>query len=147
MGLYNMVFGVSKNAGNLLNALGLQSNHFYRFRDCYLTENNQIAVYTRAGGGNRDCYCNEAIGLTATDKDGDKHTEVCVVIINEHLRAHPLYITDEDDAFDSTYATYYFKVPDNVDVSHIPPEKSRNEQWVEYLEALKKAADEEKKQT
>lgn len=86
MSLYNMLFGTNPAAGILLELLGLSPNDFYRFRDCYLTENGEIAVYTRDGGGNRD----------------DNTTDVC---------SHPNYLRDENDDFDCTYVTYYFSVP------------------------------------
>ena len=54
------------------------------------TDNPEMFVYTRAGGGNRDDYAREIMGL----------------------QAHPLYVRDYDDPFDSTYATFVFRVPD-----------------------------------
>jgi len=59
-----------------------------RFRDCFVGE-NEICVYTRVGGGNRECGYGE-----------------------EKLYEHPNYLRTEDDDYDSTYATYYFSVPD-----------------------------------
>ena len=62
-------------------------DEYPRFRDCF-TENNEIHVYTRVGGGNR----------------GEGYGE-------EELQSHPNYLRDEDDDFDNTYATYIFSVP------------------------------------
>jgi len=63
-------------------------DQYPRFRDCFV-EGDEIHVYTRVGGGNRDCGYGE-----------------------EELQAHPNYLRDEDDDFDNTYATYIFSVPE-----------------------------------
>jgi hypothetical protein len=103
MSLYNMLFGVNPFAQLWLSMLNLGTEDVGRFRDCYLTgvekdadtgEVNlgdaQICVYTRNGGGNREQY-QEVIDTLAT---------------------HPCYVFDEDDDFDCTYCTIYFKIPD-----------------------------------
>jgi hypothetical protein len=51
-----------------------------------------VVLYTRNGGGNRDAY----------------------EYVFELLSKHPLYITDYDDDFDSTYAYIEFQAPQNV---------------------------------
>lgn len=67
-----------------------------RFRDIYFQneegEHPKIILYTRNGGGNRDYYD----------------------WVFELLSDHPLYITDYDDDFDSTYAYIEFKAPDSI---------------------------------
>lgn len=89
MSLYNMLNGVNPATFFILPMLGEKHPDEYpRFRDCFV-ENNQIHVYTRVGGGNRDCGYGE-----------------------DELQAHPNYIEDFDDDFDSTYATYVFSVPE-----------------------------------
>jgi hypothetical protein len=61
-----------------------------RFRDIFLNdEGTKIILYTRNGGGNRPYY----------------------QYVFDLLRKHPLYSTDHDDDFDSTYAYIEFKVP------------------------------------
>lgn len=117
MGLYNGIFGQNENAGALLYLLGLEDNDFYRYRDCYLSENSEIAVYTRGGGGNRDGYDDEM------------------------FLDHPLYIKNEDDDFDSTYATFYFRIPENANqqvLAEIYPGISRNDLWIKTLAGLSK---------
>lgn len=97
MDMYNIVMGDGKerDRGYLLasHPLGLMPDQFGRFRDawCEWDENQvlRIAVYTRNGGGNRA-----------------DHQEV-----TDALRAHPCYMNDRDDEFDTTYATYYFRFP------------------------------------
>ena len=92
-GLYNMLFGWNP-ACVLLAPMLTDENpqtYFPRFRDCYLSEDKEhIEIYTRVGGGNRDDYAVEIEGL----------------------RSMPTYVSDEDDDFDCTYATFTFGVPD-----------------------------------
>ena len=93
MSLYNMLNGYNPNAGKLLSALQLDPRTIDRFRDCSLMEVDGkvvIHVFCRTGGGNREDYP------------------------NTKLVEHPLYIRDEDDDFDCTYAHYYFTLPQAV---------------------------------
>lgn len=89
-GLYNAIFGV--NPATMLIAPMLTEkwpeSYFPRFRDCYVEDGN-IVIYTRVGGGNRDCGFGE-----------DKLYEL------------PTFIETYDDDFDSTYGCYVFGVPD-----------------------------------
>ncbi len=89
MSLYNMINGVNPATFFILPMLGEKHPETYpRFRDCFI-ENDEIHVYTRVGGGNRNCKFGE-----------------------EELQGHPNYIRDFDDEFDSTFATYVFSVPE-----------------------------------
>lgn len=101
--MYNMLFGVNPAFPILLKALNvsyhgktLNIEGEYdpgRFRDIFLSgEGDKILLYTRNGGGNREDY-EEVI---------------------RKLQTHPLYITDYDDEFDCTYATFEFSVPDSL---------------------------------
>lgn len=95
MSMYNQLFGYHPAAPLLMTMLKLHPKDVGRFRDCYLrrvegTGELQIAVYTRNGGGNREEYES----------------------VTEALQKHPAYVSDADDSFDSTYATYFFKVPE-----------------------------------
>lgn len=96
MSLYNMLHGFNALAGLWLALLKKNPDDFGRFRDAYLSKdkagNPQIAVYTRCGGGNRPDYEN----------------------MFTQMRAHPLYLRDEDEPSDGTYATIYFRVPDEL---------------------------------
>lgn len=136
MSLYNMLFGTNPASGFLLGALGFDSTppkdfferlekfdesgygeydlysdearallgeaieaKYYptgRFRDIYF-ENEEgsepkVILYTRNGGGNREAY----------------------EYVFELLSKHPLYLTDYDDDYDSTYAYIEFKAPQSV---------------------------------
>ena len=89
MSLYNILNGVNPATFFILPMLGEKHpTNYPRFRDCFV-ENNEIHVYTRVGGVNRNCNFGE-----------------------EELQNHPNYLRDFDDDFDNTYATYVFSVPD-----------------------------------
>lgn len=89
MSMYNALFGFSPACFFILPMLGRKPEDYPRFRDCYVTEDNHIAIYTRVGGGNRDCGFGEEV-----------------------LYDDPNYIKTYDDDFDSTYGTYEFSVPE-----------------------------------
>lgn len=115
-GFYHAIFGVNPNAPVILSALGLQLEDFGRFRDAFVT-NGDIAVYTRLGGGNRHAYVN----------------------VFAKMQGHPNYIRDVDDAFDSTYCTFYFTVPDTarnllfLDIGDYDP----SQRWRDALDAMR----------
>lgn len=84
-----MINGVNPATFFILPMLGEKHpDNYPRFRDCFV-DNNEIHVYTRVGGGNRNCEFGE-----------------------EKLQQHPNYLRDFDDEYDSTYATYVFSIPD-----------------------------------
>ena len=84
-----MINGVNPATFFILPMLGEKHpDNYPRFRDCFV-DNNEIHVYTRVGGGNRNCEFGE-----------------------EELQQHPNYLRDFDDEYDSTYATYVFSIPD-----------------------------------
>jgi hypothetical protein len=93
MSMYEMMFGSNgfARAAVLLPVLGVSD--VGRFRDCWVEKDEAgepiVVVYTRNGGGNRPDYAE----------------------IIERLQQHPLYVRDADDAFDCTYATFYFRCP------------------------------------
>lgn len=96
MSLYNLINGVNQCTFWILPMLGKHPDQYPRFRDCFIYDpdreefKGKIHVYTRTGGGNREEY-QEAI---------------------DEMRSMPTYVTDYDDAFDPTYATWVFDVPD-----------------------------------
>jgi hypothetical protein len=69
--------------------LGRKQEEWPRFRDCFVTEDNNIAIYTRVGGGNRNSGYEE-----------------------EKLYEDENFIKTYDDDYDTTYGTYEFKVPE-----------------------------------
>jgi len=144
MSMYGMLFGESSHADVLLAMLGLGKADFYRFRNCHLTDKRQIAVYTRGGGGNRQCYCDDYAKPEERTVDfaGDLHALGCVRLMQSANRKHPCYEYDEDDDYDNTYATFYFRIPEDVDrakLAEIMPELTGAERWEQFLSALKAA--------
>lgn len=123
MGLYNMIFGHNDSAGEILPALGLTPSDIGRYRDCWVTPEGEIAVYTRMGGGNRECWC----------KDGQEHE--CYQPQIQALQSHPLYLRDEDDGYDRTYATFYFRAPDSIPDEY-PRGASGDERWAALFKAM-----------
>jgi hypothetical protein len=57
-----------------------------------------LALTSRQGGGNRECYCDSY----------DEHEDGCLALNNELMEDHPQFLYYEDDDFDSTYTTHYF---------------------------------------
>ena len=86
MSFYSIMFGNNPASDIILATLGLTRQDTGRFRDCFVTD-GKIAIYTRNGGGNRPDY------------------------FPDQLLQHPNYLYDEDDSYDSTYATIYFSFP------------------------------------
>jgi hypothetical protein len=101
MSLYNALFGKNPLSGMLLAALGVTEADVPRFRDCYLSEEGDIVIHTRTGGGNRDWYDGPN-----DDNPGGPW--------NSTLRALPGFKYDADDTFDRTYANFHFAVPEPV---------------------------------
>ena len=89
MSLYNMTHGFNPACVFIMPMLGRKQNEYPRFRDCFVTDDSNIAIYTRVGGGNRNCGYGE-----------------------EELYKDDNFLRTYDDEFDSTYGTYEFKVPD-----------------------------------
>lgn len=88
MSLYNMLNGFNPACVFIMPMLGRKQDEYPRFRDCFVTEDHNIAIYTRVGGGNRDCGYGE-----------------------EKLYEDENFLTTYDDEYDSTYGAYEFKVP------------------------------------
>jgi hypothetical protein len=96
-GLYDLVIGAHPLSSIFLHQLGLEQADVPRFRDTYYEhgENGQghVVVLARIGGGNRPGY------------------EAAIA----KLRTHSLYVSDEDDTFDPTYALFRFKLPKGLE--------------------------------
>ena len=88
-GLYNMINGVNPATWLILPMLGKHPDEYPRFRDCFVTEDDKIEIFTRVGGGNRNCGFGE-----------------------EELMQDPNFVRTFDDEFDSTYGSYIFNVPE-----------------------------------
>lgn len=116
MSLYNMLMGFNPACVLIMPMLGRKQEEYPRFRDCFVTEENNIAIYTRVGGGNRNCGYGE-----------------------EELYEDENFLTTYDDDYDCTYATYEFKVPEKwrADFDLIVGGK-QNEVSKEYVDYVKK---------
>ena len=89
---------------DFLARLGLTASDFGRYRGARITENGELAVQTRNGGGNRECWSGSFSSYASPcDCPG------CIISIR--LPQHPCYLRDEDDELDNTYATIYFRDP------------------------------------
>lgn len=134
MTMYNIIHGRNPLATIILAALDLTEHDVGRFRDAFVAE-NEIAVYTRNGGGYRNCWC---------ENDGE-HSDSADCgcpgcIITHRLPKHPNYLRDQDDEFDSTYATIYFSIPEKhremlslFNDGKFDPDK----RWLDSLQQLK----------
>ena len=89
MSLYNMINGFNPACILFLPMLGRKYDEYPRFRDCYLSDDEKrIIIYTKVGGGNRNCGYGE-----------------------DELYADPNFVKTYDDEYDSTYGYYEFNVP------------------------------------
>lgn len=110
MSLYNAIMGENPLATVLLATLGLRRGDVPRYRDVVLSDDGKrIGVYTRMGGGNRDWHKD-----TERNKEEGPGCGCAGCMANFGLAKHPRYLSDEDDDFDCTYATYWFSTPDEV---------------------------------
>lgn len=111
-----MLMGFNPACVLIMPMLGRKQEEYPRFRDCFITEENNIAIYTRVGGGNRNCGYGE-----------------------EELYEDENFLTTCDDDYDCTYATYEFKVPEKwrADFDLIIDGK-QNEVSKEYVNYVKK---------
>lgn len=116
MSLYNMVNGFNPACVFIMPMLGRKQDEWPRFRDCFVSQDGNIEIYTRVGGANRGCGFGE-----------------------EELYKDPNFITSYDDDFDNTYATYVFSVPERwkEDFDKIVDGKIR-ETSLEYQNYLRK---------
>lgn len=146
MSLYEMVFADGEEGLPLLGALGFKSvSDVGRYRSSWIEKGEdgipRIAVYTRNGGGNRECWKDDL-------KDGEEcHCVGCTI---EHdLPKHPQYLFDQDDEFDCTYATIYFSIPDNLKkmldeadsdwVNKVQDEVNMSETWKKVIDSIGKS--------
>lgn len=120
MSLYNLIHGHNPLTPMLLAMLDLNPSDVPRYRDIWW-DGEHINLHTRTGGGNREEYEAE----------------------NDGLCAHPQYVSDADDDFDSTYADFKFKLPEKFE--HLRAwlndrtEKPAAERWQEAITKLQTA--------
>lgn len=129
MSLYNMLFGANPAGGVLLQILGLSAADIPRIRDVFIDGDN-IVIYTRTGGGNREFY----------DEKNDENPDGPW---NSNMVENPHYLRDEDDDFDCTYASFYFKFPDDYaeDLKALAAQRQNHtpsQKWQALFESLGK---------
>jgi hypothetical protein len=139
MSLYNSLFGVNNKAGILLGVLGLRLGQIPRFRDAFLSD-GKIAIYTRTGGGNREYYENES-ACRANYPERFVGDDSPSGPWNQDLREVPGFLYDENDDYDSTYATFYYKFPDEYaeDLKALEtsnPDKKPSAKFMEFIHSL-----------
>lgn len=130
MSMYNMIHGVNPLTPVLLSILNTGVCAIPRFRDCYF-DGEHIVIYTRTGGGNRDHYDEP----NADNPDGPW---------NSDLRELSGYLRDEDDDYDSTYASFYYSVPEQFGylldkLKSMAQKKTQSERWEAAIDRIKTA--------
>lgn len=114
MSFYNMINGYNPACLLFMPMLGRKQEDYPRFRDCFVTGDKNIGIFTRVGGNNRNCGYGE-----------------------EKLYDDPNYIRTYDDEFDSTYATYVFGVPEkwkkDFDLILVGALNEVSDEYVAYL--------------
>lgn len=141
MSLYNMINGVNPMTPILLAMLGINISNVPRFRDCYFDGEN-IVIYTRTGGGNRDWYESPQSCRDNYPESFDGEDEPTGPW-NSDLQALPGYVRDEDDDFDSTYASFYFNVSPHMEwvIPHLAAEgKTPGEKMREFIDRLNESS-------
>ena len=79
-----------------------------RFRDAWIKEDGTISIYTRLGGGNRECWC-DTMEVNRDVPDEQIIHDYCYQKYIKEMQSMPNYISDDDDSFDSTYATFHYR--------------------------------------
>lgn len=113
MSFYNLLFGKNPLSEIVLKSLGISEGDVPRFRDAYIdSETNLLVIHTRTGGGNREYYESEDSCRENYPEyfDGDNSPNGPW---NSDLYALPGFVYSEDDDFDSTYANFFYKIPES----------------------------------
>lgn len=124
-------------APTLLRILKIKMEDVGRFRDAFVTD-GKIAIYTRLGAGNAECCCDEFPNAKPHPLDPE-HKCICYVPNINLLRRHPLYLYDEEDEFDSTYRTFYFRIPDEFKELLVHLDEGKidfSERWMDKLKSI-----------
>lgn len=143
MSMYNLVMGTQPKAaeiGALLTVIGDQVKWTgCRWRDAWvekLPDEYRIAVYTRNGGGNREHY--------AVKPPAGPECLCFGCFLGYQVVKHPLYLFDRDDEFDVTYATVYFRLPDDEQLAEalrgiaVEGAVDTDQRWQTAIDAIRK---------
>lgn len=111
MSLYNMINDMNVSLAIIVSGvLGFRiDQRFPRFRDVFTAAEDapwlaDIFVYTRMGGGNRECW--------GDDETDDAGNCLCPACTCDRLEKEPFIVGSYDDEFDSTYRTFGIKFTD-----------------------------------
>lgn len=138
MGLYNLVFGTQPLAPAVLAMLERTPEDFARFRDAWIEVADgvpRLAVYTRLGGGNNVHLFGECDGAGSSPE----RCYGCKVL---QIESWPCFQSARDDSFDSTYRTFYFRVPEQYAAEvyahreQLPAMLDTDQRWQEAIAAL-----------
>lgn len=141
MSLYNAVFGVNPFSRALLKMLGIQEDTIPRYRDCFLNEaGDEIIIYTRTGGGNRDFYESLEECKSNYPEYFDKGEDPTGPW-NCDLRKLPGFKYDVDDSYDATYANFHYEIPEAFKglapiLRDMGASNDPTKQWKAMMEAL-----------
>lgn len=137
--MYNMLFGKNPDSNIILKMIGLTEGDCGRFRDCYIERDN-ILIFTRLGGGNRECLCSD---------EEIKNGHDCYQKYIQNLQKNKFYVKDWDDDFDCTYAYFEFEIPEPFkEIANKYATKGENlkEKFDSVIEEMKKLSVDELKQ-
>lgn len=151
MSMYNMMFGHYPAAAVLRAMLDLEPEGRWpvgRFRDIYPEQHDgslYIVLYTRNGGGNRNCWTQDSPADRTPVSLGESGEFACSCpgcTVETIIKKHPLYVTDWDDDFDCTYAYVRFRIPDRFQeevrmLLDIGGKREPQKMFFEMLEKLK----------
>ena len=127
--MYEMTCNINPDARMVLDLIGMDPEFLLeecRLRDIYLSKDRtRVVIFTRIGGGNRENY------TPAITK----------------LRNYKGYVTDYDDDFDNTYASFEYnippeKLPNVVAFLASSDTTTRSEKLKQSLEKLEKEPEE-----
>lgn len=152
-----MLHGQNNLSESLLFILGITKNDVPRFRDAFI-HNDHIIIHTRTGGSNRAYYENKELYCEQVTKDNailkEYGAEAEYIDLakedwsthqwNEDLRKLPGYVKDEDDDFDSTYASFYYSFSadlkdDLLEIQKANPTKIPSERWKQLFKQMEDA--------
>lgn len=120
MTTYNGLLGYDRSAPMVLDILDFQPQQFVRFRDAWIADVDELAVYTTLGGWRRSAY----------------HA------VFEVMEKHPHYLRAVDDTVDTAFCTFYFSVPEphRAAVATYVEDNGKgetgDERWFRRLQAL-----------
>lgn len=107
MSLYNIVHGMNDKLVIVASVImGMRIDQtFPRFRDIFIEAEDapfeaDLFVYTRMGGGNRECW------------DGCSETDPCPACVADGIESEVWCAGSYDDEFDCTYRTFGIKLSD-----------------------------------